>query len=64
MVDSQDDISNKEKLKFLKACLSGQAKNKIENLLLTADKYPRAWKILEKSYADNRLIISKHLKIF
>ena len=63
MIDSQEDLSNIEKLQYLKSSLSGEAEDKIKTLNITDDNYQRAWTILKKAYADDRLIISKHLNL-
>ena len=61
MIHDQDDLNNVEKLQYLKSAVIGEAANKIKNLAAIDGNYERAWNLLKGSYADKRLIISRHL---
>lgn len=54
-------FDSRKKIVYLKRVVKGTAANKIKNMITTAGNYQRAWSILEKAYADENLIISKHL---
>lgn len=63
MIDDCSDLSNVEKLQYLKSCLSGEAARNIEIFTITNENYERAWKLLKDSYQDERIIISRHLSL-
>jgi len=49
-------------LKILKGLLKGDALNVISALEATNDNYDEAWKLLQRRYSNNRIIINTHLK--
>lgn len=61
IIDSRDDLSDIEKLQYLKGAMKGRAAGKLKSLTMIGTNYRRAWSLLEVAYADKRLIISKHL---
>ena len=63
LIHDQDDLSNIEKLHYLKGAVTGEAANKIKHISITDENYKRAWDLLQKGYADKRLIIAKHLSL-
>lgn len=63
MIISQKDLNNVEKLQYLKSALFGEAINKIKNFSITNENFNRAWDLLEKTYADKRLIVGRHLSL-
>ena len=63
MIRDRQDISNVGKLQYLKASLSGDAAQKLNIFTITGDNYTRAWELLEQSYQDERIIISRHLSL-
>ena len=63
LIDEQNDISNVEKLQYLKGFVTGPAYDTIKNLASTDDNYERAWSLLKDTYADTRQIIARHLTI-
>lgn len=63
MIDSQTDLSNVEKLQYLKSTLKGDAARKIQVFSITDGNYARAWDLLKKSYENKRILISRHLHL-
>ncbi|XP_051161136.1 uncharacterized protein LOC127281461 [Leptopilina boulardi] len=63
MIHDQEDLSNVEKLQYLKSAVVDEAANKIKTLAITDGNYDRAWNLLKSAYADKRLIISRHLSL-
>lgn len=63
LIDNRDDLTDVEKLHYLKGALKGQAAEKLRNLTPVGENYQRAWTILEMAYSDKRLIISNHMNL-
>ncbi|XP_033222821.1 uncharacterized protein LOC117176677 [Belonocnema kinseyi] len=63
MIINRDDVSNVEKLQYLKSALKDQALRKIQVLAITNENFDRAWNLLRKSYEDKRTLISRHLSL-
>lgn len=63
LIDEQADLSNVEKLQYLKGFVADAAYDSIKGLATTDDNYERAWTILKDTYADTRQIIARHLTI-
>ncbi|XP_043461993.1 uncharacterized protein LOC122498365 [Leptopilina heterotoma] len=63
MIHRRDDITNVEKLQYLKSVLKDEALRKIQVFAITDENYDRAWKLLQKSYEDKRTLISCHLNL-
>ncbi|XP_043475512.1 uncharacterized protein LOC122507066 [Leptopilina heterotoma] len=63
MIHRRDDITNVEKLQYLKSVLKDEALRKIQVFAITDENYDRAWKLLQKSYEDKRTLISRHLNL-
>ena len=63
LIHDQTDISNVDKLHYLKTSLSGDAHQKLEIFSLTNENYIEAWEFLKKFYDNKRLIISRHLTL-
>src|SRR5436190_8224498 len=61
MVGSQTDLSDIDKLHYLKTALIGEAANKIRIFEIDGINYSKAWNILERSYEVKRILISRHL---
>lgn len=61
MIDSQTDLSDTEKLQYLKSSLTGDAANKIKILSINDSNYSKAWELLTRSYEVKRILISRHL---
>jgi len=52
------------KLYYLKSCVNDAAAKLINNLSISDDNYPSAWKILMNEYEDKRSLIQSHLESF
>lgn len=63
MIDSDDRLSDIDKITYLKDSVTGSAADKIKSIPCVGANYKRVWNLLERSYADNRLIISRHLSL-
>lgn len=63
IIGNRNDISNVEKLQYLKGSLTGEAVRKLTIFTLTNENYERAWKLLHESYEDKRLIITRHIDL-
>lgn len=63
MIHDPDNISNVDKLTYLRRALTGPAFDKIKMLPTTSENYDRAWKLPDETYSDKRLIISRHLNL-
>ncbi|XP_018359896.1 PREDICTED: uncharacterized protein LOC108759104 [Trachymyrmex cornetzi] len=63
MIGSQTDLSDIDKLHYLKAALIGEAANKIKIFEVDGINYLKAWEILERSYEVKRVLISRHLSL-
>lgn len=63
MIHDRDDITNCEKLQYLKSVLKDEALRKVQVLSITDDNYQRAWDLLQKAYEDARTLISRHLSL-
>lgn len=63
LIDSQADLSESDKLLYLKAALKGEAANKINVLAMDENNYTKAWDLLKKAYEVKRLLVSRHLHL-
>ncbi|XP_070169703.1 uncharacterized protein [Polyergus mexicanus] len=63
MIDTQTDLSEVEKLQYLKSALKGEAANKIKILSVEGSNYLKAWELLKRSYEVKRILISRHLSL-
>jgi len=63
MIDSQTDLSDVEKLQYLRSALKGEAANKIRFLTIEGANYHQAWELLKRSYEVKRILISRHLSL-
>lgn len=61
MIDTQVDLSNVDKLHYLKSALIGEAANKVKIFAVDEINYSKAWEILERSYEVKRILVSRHL---
>lgn len=58
MVGENPELSNVEKMHYLKTCLSGDAARRVANLKVTHDTFNIAWKTLESRYDNKRMLIA------
>lgn len=57
MVIENSDLSNMEKMHYLKTCLSGEALCLITNLPISGDSFTIAWNTLVTRYENKRFLI-------
>ena len=58
---SDEELTDVDRMHFLKASLSGEAAQLIKNLQVTSDNYTRAWTKLKDQYENTRLIVNSCL---
>jgi len=63
MIGSQTDLSEIDKLHYLKSALIDDAANKIKIFALDGINYTEAWDLLERAYKVKRILISRHLTL-
>ena len=61
-VDSNNQLSNSEKLNYLKACAKGEAAKLISSVTITDYNYEIAWELLHERYENKRSIVQAHLQ--
>ncbi|XP_046417532.1 uncharacterized protein LOC124178336 [Neodiprion fabricii] len=61
MVGQNQDISNVEKLQYLKMSLTGDASLLLKNISVAGDNFGRAWETLVNRYQNKRVLIDAHL---
>lgn len=62
LIHDNSQISNAEKLYYLKASLKGEASRLIQNIESSADNYETAWQEILRRYDNKVLMLNKHLK--
>ncbi|XP_071580875.1 uncharacterized protein [Temnothorax nylanderi] len=63
MISSQTDLSDVDKLHYLKSALIDEATNKIRIFAIDGINYANAWELLERAYEVKRVLISRHLSL-
>lgn len=63
LIDSQSDLSDVDKLHYLKSALIGEAANKIKIFSIEGTNYAKAWEVLTRSYEVKRVLIAQHLSL-
>ena len=63
VIGSQTDLSDIDKLHYLKSALIGEAANKIRIFEIDGINYSKAWNLLERSYEVKRILISRQLTL-
>lgn len=63
IIDSQSDLSDIDKLHYLKSALIGEAANKIKIFSIEGTNYSKAWDVLERAYEVKRVLVSRHLSL-
>lgn len=61
MVIHNQELSEVERMHYLKNCLSGEATRLIESLPVSGDTFSIAWNTLINGYENKRILISTHL---
>ncbi|XP_015120462.1 uncharacterized protein LOC107043457 [Diachasma alloeum] len=62
LVGSNTDLSNVEKMHYLRTSLSGEPAQRIANLTISDESFSIAWELLLSRYENKRLLISAHLE--
>lgn len=62
LVTSRVDLSNVQKLHYLKATLTDDASCVLSNVLVTEANYEAAWELLRKRFDNTRVIVNVHLQ--
>jgi len=62
LVHDNPSISNIERFYYLLFCVASPALTVVKTVPLTADNYSFAWNALQKSYENQRLLITAHLE--
>jgi hypothetical protein len=63
-IDKNPQLSNSEKLTYLKAQLTGEAARQVQAITITDTNYPIAWTQLTDRYQNERMLIFAILKRF
>lgn len=63
MIGSQIDLSDIDKLHYLKSALTGDAANKIKIFSVDGINYAKAWELLVRAYEVKRVLISRHMSL-
>lgn len=61
LIRNNTELSNVEKMHYLKTSLSGEAARMVSNLSVSGDHFSIAWDTLVSRYENKRLLISTHL---
>jgi len=62
LIDNRKDPSNTRKLRYLRACLKGEAQMVVSHLITgSSASYTAAWELICKRYENSRKIFSQHL---
>ncbi|XP_071057602.1 uncharacterized protein [Onthophagus taurus] len=61
MIHDNDNISDVEKLHYLKMSLSDEPSQLLKNVVITNDNFSRAWQMLLERYENKRLLIDSQL---
>ncbi|XP_066588114.1 uncharacterized protein [Prorops nasuta] len=63
IIGTQNDLTDTDKLHYLKAALIEDAAQKIGIFTISDINFNKAWELLEKSYEVKRILISQHLSL-
>ncbi|XP_039309629.1 uncharacterized protein LOC113004665 [Solenopsis invicta] len=61
MIGDQNDLTDIDKLHYLRSALKGEAANKIKILEIDGISYAKAWELLERSYEVKRILVHRHI---
>lgn len=64
LVANRSDLSNVQKLHYLKANLTGVASRVLNNTQITDANYATAWELLKRRYNNPRAVVNTHLQTF
>jgi len=63
LIGAQTDLSDIDKLQYLKSALVGNAANKLRIFEIDGLNYIKAWELLERSYEVKRILITRYLSM-
>ncbi|XP_011859404.1 PREDICTED: uncharacterized protein LOC105556904 [Vollenhovia emeryi] len=63
LIDANRDLTNIQRMYYLKSSLKGKAAEVIQSLESSAENYTIAWNLLTKRFEDKRAIASRHLQL-
>ncbi|XP_071577729.1 uncharacterized protein [Temnothorax nylanderi] len=63
LIDVNHDLTNIQRMYYLKSSLKGRAAEVIQSLESSAENYPIAWNLLTKRFEDKRAISNRHLQL-
>ncbi|XP_071052130.1 uncharacterized protein [Onthophagus taurus] len=63
MVNDNEDLTDVERLQYLKMSLTGEPAQLLKNISVTGDNFSRSWQILIDRYENRRLLIESQLSI-
>ena len=63
MIGSRIDLSDIDKLHYLKSALIGDAASKIRIFAIDGINYTKAWEVLIRAYEVKRVLISRHISL-
>ncbi|XP_031334970.1 uncharacterized protein LOC116164867 [Photinus pyralis] len=61
LIHTNSELSDVQKLTYLKASLKGEPAGLISSLQTTHENYPIAWALLQKRYDNKRRIVNNHI---
>lgn len=61
VIDARTDLTDIDKLHYLKSALTGEAANKVKLFAVEGINYANAWEVLTRAYEVKRVLISRHL---
>uniref|UniRef100_A0A6V7JX19 Uncharacterized protein n=1 Tax=Bracon brevicornis TaxID=1563983 RepID=A0A6V7JX19_9HYME len=61
LIHNREDLTAIDKMSYLRRYLTGPAYDKIKMMAITAENYRRAWRLITKTYFDERILFSRHL---
>uniref|UniRef100_A0A8D8M962 Peptidase aspartic putative domain-containing protein n=1 Tax=Cacopsylla melanoneura TaxID=428564 RepID=A0A8D8M962_9HEMI len=62
LVVENNELTDVQKLQYLKSCLTGHALAEIINLATTNDNFAVAWKLLQDRFQNNKVIVRGYLQ--
>lgn len=61
LIKNNPDLSNVEKMHYLKTCVTGEAARLVGNLSISGDNFSIAWDLLVSRYENKRFLIASQL---
>ncbi|XP_070528294.1 uncharacterized protein [Cardiocondyla obscurior] len=63
MIGLQTDLTDIDKLEYLKSLLKNDAANKVKIFSVNGVNYTKTWELLERCYEVKRILIARHLSL-